>query len=424
MRRPRSPKRHAGPCTVRLVPQPDERRPGRRCTRRARRSARRPSANSSRDAARFPSTRPAVTDRYSPTVAASASTAESRSPTARVAAASSASSTVIGRPSAPSASSGAPRTTRSTWAMRRAQRPPSNVASDGSVWRRDAMTRAVLATASARSAARPSQNMRVGGPRRHRRVRGRPAAAARRAPATGAVGAEHPHVLGQAGRRPARVVAVVQDPAVAAGHHGHAVGSGDGVQADDDASPSPIRPSRNAGTVAGSSPGGERRAGRRRRAGEAVDRRRPVRRQRRILERRRSRGRWRARRRPPSPRTAGRERRSCSSRSPRSGPPPHRRGDGRRRRSGRAHRASAATAGPCARRGRAPRRGGSRAGGRATSARRTPARGCRPMNSTMRGLATVDGAGEGVAQLGREPADRRQVAGCPAARAARRRPGP
>ena len=107
----------------------------------------------------FRSTRPAVTDRYSATVAASASIAARRSLTARVAAASSSSSTTIGRPSTGSTSSASPRTTRRTWAMRNAQRPPSNVASDGSVWRREAITRAALATASARSAARPSQNI-------------------------------------------------------------------------------------------------------------------------------------------------------------------------------------------------------------------------------------------------------------------------
>ena len=37
----------------------------------------------------------------------------------------------------------------------------------------------------------------------------------------------------------------------------------------------------------------------------------------------------------------------------------------------------------------------------------------RRVNSTMRGLATVDGAAERVAQLGREAADRRQVAASP-----------
>ena len=96
------------------------------------------------------------------------------------------------------------------------------------------MTRAVLAIASARSAARPSQNMasaaRVGTDEREVDLRQRRRHDHRR----GAVGAEHPDVLGQAGRRPAGVVARREHPPVAAGHHGDAVGPGDGVQPDDD----------------------------------------------------------------------------------------------------------------------------------------------------------------------------------------------
>ena len=118
--------------------------------------------------------------------------------------------------------------------MRSAQRPPSNVASDGSVWRREAITRAVLAIASARSAARPSQNMasaaRVGHGRHEVDLRERGDDDRRRP-----VGAEDPHVLGQPSGRPPRIVPVVEDPTVAAGHHRDAVGTGDRVQPDDDA---------------------------------------------------------------------------------------------------------------------------------------------------------------------------------------------
>ena len=177
---------------------------------------------------------------------------------------SSASSTTIGRPA------GGVGVERGA-ARRRAARGPCagpsgrrrTSTATGPVWRRDAITRAVLATASARSAARPSQNMRVGGPRRHRRhevdlrQRGDESPApARPAPST--------HTsLARRGRRPARVVARGQHPAVAAGHHGDAVGSGDGVQPDDDVGRADL-------------PVAERRHGRQRRRPSASGRSRSV----------------------------------------------------------------------------------------------------------------------------------------------------
>ncbi len=230
-----SPKRHAGPRTVLSFHSPTnvgevgdrrvehvDRRPARRSARRATRRGCRAPGRSSPTGTRRPSRRRRAS-------------ALSRSATARVAAASSPSRATIGRPArrlgverraAHDAQHGGHAARPSA---RRRTRPATGPAGGG---RRS--TRAVLAIASARSAARPTQNSasaaRVGtdeprstcgsgGRHDHRRGAGR---------------AEHPHVLGQPGRRPPGVVAGGEHPPVAAGHHRHAVGSGDGVQADDD----------------------------------------------------------------------------------------------------------------------------------------------------------------------------------------------
>ena len=79
----------------------------------------------------------------------------------------------------------------------------------------------------------PQPEHRVGGAGRHRRVQVDLRQRRRDEHRDRARRADHPHVLGETGGRPTRVVTLVEDPAVAAGHHGHPVGSGDGVQADD-----------------------------------------------------------------------------------------------------------------------------------------------------------------------------------------------
>ena len=236
------------------------------------------------------------------------------------------------------------------------------------------MTRAVLATASARSAARPSQNMasaaRVGTDDT-RSTCGSGATtggAARSAPSTHtslarrAVGRRGSSPSARTRPLPPAITVMPSGPATACSR----------ITTSGGADPA----------LAERRHGGQRGARLEDRQVEAMpveplDGGRPERREQRVLEHPASVGVGQ-----DDAALGGREQqaghaRSCSWRSPRSGPPPHPPGDGRRRRWDRARRACAATPVPCARRGRAPRRGGSRAGGPATSAPRRPARRCR-----------------------------------------------
>jgi hypothetical protein len=165
--------------------------------------------------------------------------------------------------------------------MRVAQRPPSKVVSDGSVWRREATDAGGLGDGLGPLGGTAEPEQRVGGARRHRRrevdLRQR-CHGHRCSPRR----ADHPHVLRHAPGWPAWVVAVAQDPAVATRHHADAAGAGDGVETDDDAR-------RRRPTVAERRPrlrivGGGERAQAERGAGETRDRILPPRRQRGVLD--------------------------------------------------------------------------------------------------------------------------------------------
>ena len=115
--------------------------------------------------------------------------------------------------------------------MRVAHRPDSYVASVGSARRRPATVRTVRATASARSAARPAQKRASAARVGTDAARSTCGSAGAAITARGRRVPDHPHVLGEVRRRRARIVARCQHPPVAARHHHHAVGAGDGVQA-------------------------------------------------------------------------------------------------------------------------------------------------------------------------------------------------